>query len=190
MAGERCAICYEEREGGEKSVHRLECGHRFHRGCLRDLVEHYVLPHCPLCRAPLRKTFVDFAVGMRLGITLVEYRRRFRHKHDMRLQFAEDRAEECAIQRIDDHAYLLASRMSTKWTESMSLQEAEKQLLRIKKLRRKFRLTHDGTLAYVGNQEVEGERLYCDHILTTGTFCDRVVTSKLEYHCKKHVNHI
>jgi Ring finger domain len=43
----QCAICI--RDGEDADLHRLPCGHSFHRDCIQRWL--HVCPNCPLCRA-------------------------------------------------------------------------------------------------------------------------------------------
>ena len=48
-----CSICIEDYEVNDKMV-RLPCGHEFHKDCihpwLRQQVEEYSVPYCPICK--------------------------------------------------------------------------------------------------------------------------------------------
>ena len=48
--GGRCAICLESLGS---SVQILECGHRFHKACVDELIKRDVQQACPLCRVQL-----------------------------------------------------------------------------------------------------------------------------------------
>ena len=45
-----CAICLESLGSG---VEILECGHRFHKACVDELIKRDVQQACPLCRVEL-----------------------------------------------------------------------------------------------------------------------------------------
>lgn len=48
MEGDDCVICQQTQENAEASLHKLECGHAFHPGCIVEWFRRGN-QNCPLC---------------------------------------------------------------------------------------------------------------------------------------------
>ena len=186
----KCAICHDMTafEAGIRP-HMLPCGHVSHRKCLREMVKYMLMPQCPECRFPFRKRFVAYAAKKLLGMTMIEYKKAFREKHDTQLFFKED--EE--LDKLNKFSYDLATMMNMQkaWMECETFEAAERQLIRFKKARRRFRNIADGGRTFMVRVGSEPDDEFgCDFILGSGFHCDALVNKKTEYHCSKHVNEL
>jgi len=187
----KCAICHDN-TGLEPGIrpHLLPCGHISHRKCLREMVKYMLMPQCPECRHPFRKRFVAHAAKKLLGMTIIEYKKAFREKHDnTQLFFAEDEA----LDKLNKFSYDLATMMNMQksWVECETFEAAERQLLRFKKARRRFRNIADGETTFMVRVGIQPDDEFgCDFILGSGFHCDVLVNKKTEYHCSKHANEL
>lgn len=208
MVEAKCIVCMED---DLKKTFRLGCGHKFHLSCLRSVVENLLQPACPMCRAPMRKSFVEATLRRRSfrgadpaetarwsdGQRISMYKRAFFDRHHRPVEFEEDGE----LMLMNARTYQLALSMRAKWLDADTLDEAHGEMRRLKRLRRRYRWNIPSKqdaetfgdvpeLVHVGEQE----ELTCDYLVEgTGSLlgskvvCDVPVEDKHEYHCADHV---
>lgn len=176
----RCAVCLDVRRS-PAFIRLKNCVHVFHYLCLADAVKAMIVG-CPLCRTRLSKREV-MELTVRRGFPSLEaYGLAYWESTGVALEFSEDGEKLKTLNGRCERLARVVMEVSP-WKPGRTEVEAERNLRRLKRARRKFRRYESGYV-YVGREE----EVTCDAVTHNGMQCDMEVKDSGEYHCPKHLN--